>query len=75
MQFNPAVGTVLPLLHGHLSDIWIYWAGPMLGGLVGATVRWIYRVGSCIRGSLNIDEAGSWNGAYDCLEWERHAFV
>ena len=29
--FNPAVGTALPLVHGHYENIWLYWAGPCLG--------------------------------------------
>jgi aquaporin Z len=41
--FNPAVGTGLIvtdvlLAKGVANDLWIYWAGPMVGGLVAAVV-------------------------------------
>ena len=37
---NPALGTALPVITCllddsacHLNDVWVYWAGPMLGAL------------------------------------------
>jgi aquaporin Z len=41
--FNPAVGTGLTVTHalwsnGGWNDLWIYWVGPLLGGLVAALV-------------------------------------
>jgi aquaporin Z len=32
--FNPAVGTGLPVFHGHYKDVWIYWAAPLTGALM-----------------------------------------
>ncbi|GAB5354632.1 hypothetical protein AAMO2058_000135400 [Amorphochlora amoebiformis] len=36
--FNPAVGTGLLAVHGHFGNIWIYWAGPMLGSILAACI-------------------------------------
>jgi aquaporin Z len=41
--FNPAVGTALTVSgyawgNGTLNELWIYWVGPMVGGLVAALV-------------------------------------
>ena len=38
--FNPAVGTALPVMHDAFAHtdkskyVWIYWVGPLTGGLV-----------------------------------------
>jgi aquaporin Z len=34
--FNPAVGTALPAVTNHPSDIWIYWVGPLAGAVAAA---------------------------------------
>ena len=36
--FNPALGTAMPIVHGHYSGFWIYWAGPILGGAIASGV-------------------------------------
>ena len=36
---NPALGTALVLVHGHYSGFWwIYWAGPILGGVIASGI-------------------------------------
>jgi len=36
--FNPAVGTGLLAVHGHFENIWIYWVGPVLGGVIASMI-------------------------------------
>mmetsp|Transcript_31139 Transcript_31139/g.54735 ORF Transcript_31139/g.54735 Transcript_31139/m.54735 type:complete len:587 (-) Transcript_31139:252-2012(-) len=36
--FNPAAATGLLAVHGHFSNIWIYWAGPMAGAFIAAGI-------------------------------------
>ena len=40
--FNPAVGTVLPLVHQDYESIWLYWVGPLTGGALAGLVFRIY---------------------------------
>ncbi len=35
---NPARHTGIALVAGHLENTWVYWVGPILGGLLGALV-------------------------------------
>jgi hypothetical protein len=39
--FNPAVGTALPGITNHPSDIWIYWIGPLAGAVAAAFFNWL----------------------------------
>ena len=47
--YNPAVGTALILINtilgnGSFSNIWIYWIGPILGGITAAFAYKFYAV-------------------------------
>lgn len=55
--FNPAVGTGPILVHtlmgdGSFGDLWLYWVGPVLGGLLAVPVFRLQDPGHPARGSV-----------------------